>query len=60
MYSFTVKPLVVSILNGNNVINDGESTKFVCDCFGSNPEAAISWLLDGEPIRSSAITVIYI
>lgn len=54
---FAVKPIAVSIVNGNNIISDGESARFVCDCFGSNPPADISWLLEGEPIRSSAITV---
>ncbi|XP_065205997.1 hemicentin-1-like isoform X2 [Planococcus citri] len=54
-----VKPLAVLMLNGNNILKDGESFSFLCECFGSNPLASISWLLDGEPIRSAAITLMH-
>lgn len=52
-----VKPVKVKIVSPNELLTAGSSVPLRCETWGSYPPAKITWLLDGEPIRSADITV---
>lgn len=52
-----MKPLFVKILSPNGIMSSGKPRALRCETLGSHPAARLSWLLDGEVIRSQPITV---
>ncbi|XP_055618314.1 hemicentin-2 isoform X2 [Toxorhynchites rutilus septentrionalis] len=52
-----LKPLRVKIVTPNELLTAGRPIPIRCESWGSYPAAKITWLLDGEPLRSADITV---
>jgi len=47
----------VKITTPNELLTAGRSVKIHCETWGSFPQAKITWLIDGEPIRTTEITL---
>ncbi|XP_055853448.1 hemicentin-1 isoform X2 [Episyrphus balteatus] len=52
-----LKPVRVKIITPNDLLTAGHPVPLRCESWGSYPAAKITWLLDGEPIRSADVTV---
>ncbi|XP_055908823.1 hemicentin-1 isoform X2 [Eupeodes corollae] len=52
-----LKPVRVKIVTPNDLLTAGHPVPLRCESWGSYPAAKITWLLDGEPIRSADVTV---
>lgn len=57
LFTRIVKPLKVKIVSPNDLLLAGKSMPITCEAWGSFPPAKVTWLLDGEPIRNTDITV---
>nr|CAD7395408.1 unnamed protein product [Timema poppensis] len=53
-----VKPLSVLITTDNSLLSAGKLHIIKCATSGSVPPARITWVLDGEPIRNAATTML--
>ena len=53
---FPVKPLKIKIVSANDLLIAGKSVPLRCETWGSYPQAKVTWLLDGEPIRNADMT----
>lgn len=52
-----MKPIKVKIVTPNELLTAGRPTPIRCETWGSYPPAKVIWLIDGEPIRNSDVTV---
>lgn len=47
----------MKIVTPNELLTAGRPTPIRCETWGSYPPAKVIWLIDGEPIRNSDVTV---
>lgn len=52
-FSFTVRPLEVTLLGSNQPMSALQEIEIVCQSVGSRPPAEISWYKDGQHLKSS-------
>jgi len=52
-----VKPLAVQITTPVALLSAGKTQELHCEASGSVPPARVTWLLDGEPLRSASTSV---
>ncbi|XP_077297033.1 motor axon guidance molcule sidestep [Arctopsyche grandis] len=52
-----LKPMFVRILSSNERLSSGKPHTLRCETLGSHPAARLSWVLNGEVIRTQPITV---
>ncbi|KAK6635963.1 hypothetical protein RUM44_001218 [Polyplax serrata] len=53
-----LKPKFVKMNVMSTLLSSGRPQQYQCDTWGSVPPAKISWLLEGEPIRNAAVSVV--